>query len=247
MSYVDLIIKYLSGDLKQDEATSFEQELATNSELKREFEEVSVAYNLIRDQLQKRDEESFRKKLEDAMNHEEPSAEPRSQWFRLHWFIPLAAACSLAILYIFTLHKPGDERVLSRFYDPLSDPVVLAYNMNTRGVPEPGVIQYWEGDYRRSMEELSTRILEEKENKLLQLYYLLSAIELDRQDEALATLEFQVHDSMQLPDQALAWYTTLALFKSDRRQEALELLYTLSKQQGPYQSEAIKLEKVLLK
>ena len=66
MSYIDLIIKYLSGDLSREEATSFEKEMESNGELKREFEQQSAAYELIRDQLQKRDEEAFRTKLREA-------------------------------------------------------------------------------------------------------------------------------------------------------------------------------------
>ena len=48
MSYVDLIIKYLSGDLSREEATSFEKELESNDALKEAFEEQSAAYELIR-------------------------------------------------------------------------------------------------------------------------------------------------------------------------------------------------------
>ena len=64
MSYVDLIIKYLSGDLSQEEATSFEEEMESNDELRSMFEEYAAAYNLIRDQLRERDEKFFRRKLD---------------------------------------------------------------------------------------------------------------------------------------------------------------------------------------
>jgi len=59
MSYVDHIIKYLSGELSQEEASTFEKELESDAALKREFEEQSAAYRLIRDQLHKRDEKLF--------------------------------------------------------------------------------------------------------------------------------------------------------------------------------------------
>ena len=42
MSNVDHIIKYLSGEMKQDDAGSFEQELASNPVLKEEYENVSA-------------------------------------------------------------------------------------------------------------------------------------------------------------------------------------------------------------
>lgn len=247
MSYVDLIIKYLSGDLSREETTSFEKEMESNGELKREFEQQSAAYGLIRDQLQKRDDEAFRTKLQEAMSHPIPVTEPRKQWLLTRWYIPLAAACSLTILISVLLSHPGNERVLSRYYDPARDPVVLAYNQDTRGAPEFGILQYRNGDYQRSMELLSVRISEEGENKVFLLYYLLSAIELDRQDEVMGMVMVENPGKMDLPDQAITWYTTLALLKSDRREAALKKIHPLTKQHGPYHSDAIKLEKVLLK
>ena len=54
-------------------------------------------------------------------------------------------------------------------------------------------------------------------------------------------------DSLELLDQSITWYSALALIKSDRREAAQEKLHPLTEQQGPYQNDAIKLEKVLLK
>ena len=247
MSYVDLIIKYLSGDLQQEETTSFEKEMESNVELKREFEEVSTAYKLIRDQLQMKDEEAFRKKLEEVMDHEVPNAEPRSGWFRQRWYIPLAAACCLALLLIIPLSRPDNDKLLSRYFDPLDDPVILTYNQDTRGEMEAGIHQYRQGNYSKSMELISARISEDEENKLLQLYYLLSAIELDLQDEALGLISIEDPDRMHLTEQAITWYCTMALLKSGQRKEALERIHPLTEQHGPYQSDAQKLEKVLLK
>ncbi len=247
MSYVDLIIKYLSGDLQQEETTSFEKELESNVDLKREFEEVSAAYSLIRDQLQMKDQEAFRKKLVEAMDHEAPQAEPTKHWFRHRWYVPLAAACSLALLLIIPLNHPDNEKILSRYYDPQNDPVVLTYNQDTRGEPEAGIHQYSQGNYSKSMELISARISEEGENQLLQLYCLLSAIELNRQDEVFGLVSIEDPDNMVLTEQAIAWYSTMALLKSGKREEALEMIHPLTKQHGPYQSDALKLEKVLLK
>ncbi|MCK4879128.1 MAG: hypothetical protein KAS82_00665 [Bacteroidales bacterium] len=247
MSYVDLIIKYLSGDLSREEASSFEKELESNGELKREFEQQSAAYDLIRDQLQKRDEEVFRTKLQKAMSHELPLTEPRKMWLRTRWYIPMAAACALAIILSTLLSHPGNERVLARYYDPARDPVVLAYYQDTRGESEPGILHYRQGNYQRSMKLLSDRISEERENRQLQLYYLLSAIELDRQDEVMGMIVVNEPDSMDLPDQAITWYIALAHLKSGSREAALEKIHPLTEQHGPYQSDAIKLEKVLLK
>jgi len=248
MSYVDLIIKYLSGDLSLEEATSFKKEMESNDELRRTFEEYSAAYNLIRDQLRERDEMLFRRKLEEAMNHEAREPAHKAGWLKRGWYIPLAAACSLLFILAFLLDRPiGNARVLSRFYDPGSDPVIIALNQDTRGESDTGILLYYRGNYQGCMDTLSNRIANQGVNKTALLYYLLSAIELDRQDEVLGMMMDENGDSMDPPDQAIIWYTTLALLKSEHREAALAELHPLTRQPGPYRSDAIKLEKVLLK
>jgi hypothetical protein len=247
MSYVDLIIKYLSGDLSQEEATSFEKELESNDALKEAFEEQSAAYELIRDQLQKRDQNAFKAKLKEAMGHVVPLRTYRKEGFRTWWYIPPAVACSLAILLIILLRPPGNESVLARYYHPTKDPVVLAYYQNTRGESDPGIIQYRQGNYLESMELLSERLPQDKDNKLIRLYYLLSAMELDRQQEVMELINTEEPAPRDMLDQSIRWYSTLALIKSDRWEAALEKLHPLTELEGPYQNDAIKLEKVLLK
>jgi len=248
MSYIDLIIKYLSGDLSREEATSFEKEMESNDGLRNTFEEYSAAFDLIRDQLQERDELLFRRKLEEAMNHEARKPEHQTSWLKSRWYLPLAAACGLLFILTLLLVRPmGNERVLSRFYDPGRDPVIIALNQGTRGESDSGILQYYRGNYKGCMDTLSNRIANQGADKTALLYYLLSSIELDRQDEALEMMMVENRDSMDLPDQAITWYTALALLKSEQREAAVAELQPLIRQPGPYRSNAVRLEKVLLK
>ena len=127
------------------------------------------------------------------------------------------------------------------------DQVVLAYSQDTRGTYIPGISHYLLGDYRGAMELLSEQYTLDKDNKLIQIYLLLSSLELDRQQEVLEMLGPEHRPAKDVLDQSLCWYSTLALIKSDRREAALERLNPLTEQEGPYQSDAIRLEKVLLK
>ena len=246
MSYVDLIIKYLSGDLSSEESRAFEGRLESDAGLKAAFEEQSAAYDLIREQLQKRDQQAFEKKLAEAMGPTVPISAPGKTLKRLWWIVP-AIACFLAIVLILFLQKPGNERLFSRYHDPAGDPLVLAYYQQTRGKTEPGINHYRQGDYELAMDLLAVRISEEQENKLIQLYYLLAAIESDREQEALRLIEPETALPLDLLDQSIRWYSVLALLKSDRRAEALKLLKPLTDQAGSYQADALKLKKVLLK
>ncbi len=247
MSYVDLIIKYLSGDLSREEAISFEKELESNDALKEAFEAQSAAFGLIRDQLQKRDQQAFRAKLQEAMSNNASLSASRKAGLRSWWYLPSAVACSLAILFIILMNHPENARVFSRYHRPTKDPVVLALYQDTRGISEPGIIQYQQGNYVKAMELLSIRITEESDSKISLLYYLLSAMELDREQEVLELIRLEHSPPVSLIDQCISWYSTMALIKSDRREAALEKLHSLTEHEGPYQNDAIKLEKVLLK
>jgi len=247
MNYVDLILKYLSGELGPDETKSFEEALASNADLKKEFEEISAAHGLIRDQLQKRDELSFRQKLGEAMDHEPPpSALPRNG-FRPWWYLILGVAATVAILLAVFLNPPGKEKILNRYYVPEQDPVLLAYQQETRGEQETGVVLFRNGNYREAMIILEEAISEDPDNKVLLLYHLLSAMELNRETKSIDLVMEANLEPTQITDQALAWYATLALIKTDRQVEALGMLGPLTEVPGPYHSPAEKLQKFLLK
>lgn len=247
MNYVDLILRYLSGELSPDEAKSFQEELTSNAELKKEFEEVSSAYNLIRDQLQTMDELAFRNKLQEAMDRKLPAATPSRLHIRPRWYIPLAIAGTVAILLVLFLNQTGKEKILSKYYTPDQDPVILAYTQDTRGEQEAAIHYFQRGSYEKALKMLEFRIGEEPDNRILLLYYLLSAIEEDKESEAIERSMATNLDHKHLSDQAIAWYCSLALIKSDRREEAQAMLAPLLKESGPYRSNAEKLEKLLLK
>jgi len=246
MSYVDLIIKYLSGELSREESRAFEEELESNAELKKAYEEQSAAYHLIRSQLQQRDQEAFEAKLAGAMGQDKPHSLSRKPPLG-PWYLPPAIAGLLAIILILFFSRPGNERLFSRYHHPEKDPFVLACYQETRGEIEPGIKHYINGNFDRAMDLLSVRLAEDENNRLIRLFYLLSAMELDRQKEVLELIGQEASIPADLMDQCINWYSALALIKSDRRDEALKMLQTLKEQDGPYQSAAVKLEKVLLK
>ncbi len=115
---------------------------------------------------------------------------------------------------------------------------MLAYYQDTRGESEPGIIQYRQGNYLESMELLSERMAQDKDNKLIRLYYLLSAMELDRQQLVMELISTEEPAPRDMLDQSIRWYSTLALIKSDSREAALEKLHPLTEQEGLYQNDA---------
>lgn len=251
MNNVDLIIRYLSGEMNPEEASAFERDLASDPALRTLHEEVSDAYRLISDQLQKRDEALFRSKLQEILEARSGKEPERSRHNRPRWtlLLPLAAslAASLAILLGLYLSKPSDSRLLSRYYKPLTDPVILAYSQESRGGAEQGITLYQNGFYHEAMQEMSQLFQKDPENQLALLYSLLASVELDLQDSVTSRITAMEINMDQQLGQSLAWYTTLALLKSGQKKEAETWARALTEQPGPYLRDARRLQKMLLK
>jgi len=247
MNNVDHIIKYLSGEMKQDDARSFEQELASNPVLKEEYEDVSAAFQLIREQLQKRDRDAFRANLLEVMEKSAPKFQGKSFGHRTRWYFLLPLAGSLAILLAIFFMNRGSDRILTRFFDPDNDPVVLAFNQGTRGETESGIVLYLGGHYLKSREKMSDLMNRDPDNQLALLYYLLASMEVELQEEALEKVLVKPINTDHQLGQSIVWYTTLALVKSGHMEEAALQLRPLSEQPGPYQTDAVRLQKMLLK
>jgi len=247
MNNVDLFIKYLSGDMNPDEAGLLEDKLASDPGFKEEFEEVSSAYKLIRDQLRKRDLDDFTTTLVDVMEKSDgKQASPRPR-IRTWWYLPLALAGSLAILFTIFRYNPDGNKLFSRYYQPGEDPVLLAYSQGTRGPAESGILYFQLGQYAKTVEVMTGLIEKDTGNQLALLYFLLASIETGTQDQAiekLAPLDLSIDHQL---GQALYWYRAMALIKVDRFEEADLFLLALIEQQGPYQSMARSLQKKLLK
>lgn len=233
--------------MSQEEVRSFEKDLASDPVLKEEFEEVSAAYRLIRDQLRQRDEEAFRAKLMEVMEKPALKIQDRSyrHWPRWYFLLPLAGSVAI-LLAVFLMNQRGD-RILSRFFEPDKDPVILAFNQGTRGDSEPGIMLYHDGHYQESMDKMSELLEQDPENHLTLLFYLLASMELDLQEAVLGRVLTLAIDTEQRLGQSLNWYTTLALVKSGRLEEASTQILTLTEQPGPYQTDARRLQKMLLK
>lgn len=247
MNNVDHIIKYLSGEMNREEAGSFENNLAANQELKEEFDQVSEAYRLIRDQLQERDEANFKRRLLEVMESPAKGKKQASRPLQTRWYSLFALAASVALVLVIFLSQKGWDKQFSRFYHPEDDRIVLAHMQGTRGETESGILHYRLGDFPEALEIMSELLEQDQDNQLALLTYLLSSIETDREDQALDKLtSMKLNPDHQL-GQALYWYTALALIKSGRPEEAAPYLHVLIQQEGPYRSDARRLEKIVLK
>jgi hypothetical protein len=247
MNNVDLFIKYLSGELNREEIGLFEKRLAENPDLQREFDRVSAAYKLMEEELQQRDEEAFRKQLLEVMKHPAAGKAQPKRRMPVWWYYLLPLAASVAIILSIFLRPGSEDLMFSRYYRPENDQVVLTYMQGTRGKTETGILHYRLEQHTECMQIMQDLMEEEPQNLRARLYYLLSAIEAGQQDLAIEKLDGLAPNLDHPLGQAVTWYTALAYLKSDHPDEALNHLHSLVSREGPYQEDAIQLEKMLLK
>ena len=241
------MIKYLSGDLNQEESRALEQEIAQDKELSDAFNQVSAAYGLIGDQLRQRDEAAFRTKLREVMDHSSPGGAPVIKNRRSRWIFLVPLAASVAILVVLYIMNRGPERIYQVFFNPSEDPVILAFNQETRGDSESAISLFSQGQYEASMERTSEMLLQDPGNQLTLLFHLLAAMELNVEADVLNLVEAAEIDTGFALGRSLTWYQALAMVKSGRTMEASRLITVLTEQPGPYQSDAHKLQKMLIK
>jgi hypothetical protein len=247
MSNVDLFIAYHSGELKEQEARILEERLATDPALKKEYQAFNEVYTLIRDQLQKRDEHAFRTRLLEAMERNDPPPARNARYHRsyLYYLVPLAGAIALLIALMFSGRNP--DRLVSRFYHPERDQVLLAMNQVTRGASDQGVSLFREGKFKACMDEMNGQLKRDPGNNLALLYYLLASMEIDMEEIGLRKFEDTTLSGTGQLEQSVIWYATLAMVKSGRTEDAAENLETLVNGAGPYHPDAVRLQKMLLK
>jgi hypothetical protein len=247
MSNVDLFISYLSGELQDQEVSNLEERLSSDPALKKEFEAVSEAYSLIRDQLRKRDENAFRNKLMEAMERNNPApVRYIPSWRRWgYYLIPLAGALALLITLVFSGKDP--DRLLFRFYHPDQDPVLLAFNQVTRGESDRGAQLFREGKFKACMDEMKVQLETDPKNYPALLYYLLASMETGQEEAGLLRYEKTSPPVSDQLGQSLVWYASLAMMKSGRMEDAAANLEILVNSPGPYHPDAVRLQKILLK
>ena len=117
----------------------------------------------------------------------------------------------------------------------------------TRGKTETGILYYQLEQYTECIQIMGDLMEGDPHNLRARLYYLLSSIEEGQQDKAIEKLAGRGQNLDHPLGQAVTWYTALAYLKSDHPDEALVHLHSLVSRVGPYQEDAIRLEKMLLK
>lgn len=247
MKRVDHMIKYLSGELTKEDSIAFEKELKNNSELKEEFSNVEFLFNLMGEELKKKDEEDFRSALQAAGKKSGQATNSQKERLIRPWHLFMAIAASLAVLLSIFSNRQGNEKLFASSYHPEDDPVIETINENIRSESKlKELYKLWRKSEYKKCEELAYKQLRgDNSDQFAMLLFLLSSIEMDNEKAALAYLSsFEIKIESAL-GQSIIWYKTLAMIKLGETNKARELLSLLSAYPGPYQLDAGTLKKKL--
>ncbi|MGW8316876.1 MAG: tetratricopeptide repeat protein [Bacteroidales bacterium] len=243
MNNVDLFIKYLAGELDRKEAADLQRRLEADHQLRQEFQATSDAWDLVRTQLRKKDENDFKMRLLEVMERSVPEPVKRSP-FRSKWgIVALPLAGVLVLLLVLFVWFRDQDRLVARYYHPGEDPVVLALSDISRGGAKPGILLYNQGRYGECMEEMGQLLQKDPSYRQALLYYLLASIENGNEAEGLRMYDIYQGDQNEQVDQAINWYAALAMIKTGRKKEASALLAPLAERSGPYRRDARQLLK----
>lgn len=243
MNNVDLFIKYLAGELDRKEAAELERKLEADHQLRQEFEATSNAWDLVRAQLRKKDENDFKMRLLEVMERSEPGPLKRGP-FRSRWgVVALSMAGMLALVLVLFVWFRDQDRLVTRYYRPGEDPVILALSDVSRGGTQPGILLYNQGKYGGCMEEMGQLLQKDPEDRQALLYYLLASMENGNEAEGLRMYDIYQGDQNEQVDQAINWYAALAMIKTGKKKEASALLAPLAERSGPYRRDARQLLK----
>jgi tetratricopeptide (TPR) repeat protein len=247
MKYVDHIIRYLSGDLNADENLEFEEQLSSDPALRDEYRQVSEAYSLIREGFRKKDTEAFRQKLRQAMERSPAVTPPEKRRQNPAMLLILSVAASLAILLVILTLTGREDHLFNGFYQPKEDPVILAMSQDSRGNTGTGITLWQREEYAASQHYLGELLEEDPGNRSALLFYLLSSLELGKEEDAIRKVLRQEIGYAHPAERAIAWYTGLAMIRSGRYEEASRYIQPLAEHKGSYDREARKLQGELSK
>ena len=244
MKRVDQILSYLAGEMVAEERLDFEKVRKRDAALQRDYEQLSRAWKLVRDECREQDEAAFQKALTKAMTQPPPQQGISKGRKRLWWFIiPLAA--SLAMLLATPMMRKQDS-AFPRFFHPEKDGIVQALGQESRAPGGNMASLYFLEAYEACYLRAGMKLEEDPGDQLARLFLYLSACETGHEIQALEKGGSPPEPASSL-DQAVTWYHILLLVKTGDFQEARAKAGYLAGSDGPYAADAHKLKRRLQK
>jgi len=263
MKYVDQILDYLAGELNPENKDQFEKDLLLNKEMKKEFDTIQLIEEKLKeiyhtdirnntdrlkalleilydDDLRKYsgppespEENELIRNIQQSMEHHKPARKNSGLNFSIVLtVISIAAAITLAL--IFSFHKPSDNKLFAQYFKPQKDMTLISLMESTRGDVNPGILLYFNGHYKESIEYLKTDLLNADPAIDIRLFYLLSCLEINCGEDLSELLKTDTLEYETEIEQAFLYYSSLYMLHNENIDGASIRLKYLTKKRNSY-------------
>lgn len=248
----DHIVRYIRGELSEQEAKQVEAMMEVDEELRRE-----VSFHR---QLMEGLEKQLRNKVKARLEEQEAAANPENNKKRLPSLRPYWQVAAIGILVLSSgiisallyLQQPSAESIAADQFEPYPNHITQQYRGIKQKQEKPPLLvkamnYYSAHRYQAAISHLKT-VVEKDNGSALTHFYLANAYMADEKPEKsvkhLKTARRKnLPDKFKLPNQ---WFLALAYLKANQKQKANQVLEKIQQQSDDYyMQEAKELQKAL--
>jgi len=185
-------------------------------------------------------ESAFQSKLENIMSKQpsQKSRSPSDRPWRLYGGAALLMAAAIALMVIIIIPKSDLKNLAFSYYDPVNDPLLELYTLQTRSQDIKALGFLKEGRYEDARTNLENIISSEKEDEILSLFYAITCYETNEPGKALELLEELSESRNDTVSYHAKWYLSLIYIMQDQENTAQLRLEELAKTEGWYRKKA---------
>ncbi len=242
----EIIEKYIDGDLEGQELLDFEKLLATDPDIKRDYQ-LSLEIN---NSVGEDDIIALRETIA-YMYDEESKIKRLPNVFRKRRFYYAAASVALLLAtggLVQRLAGPdlNNEAIFDKYYTPYE--VTVTYRSGNEKIDKlllTAMERYEEQDYEKAL-VLFEEVLESRKNDMaINLYSGISYMEEEMYNEAKSSFNTIISDNDNLFVEQAKWFTAMCYIKTENNEKAKEVLNNLIEEESSYKNHAIKVIKDL--
>lgn len=240
-SDIELIEKYLQGDLTVAEVIAIESRLKNDKEFAGRYRQEAAIYKALKDQ----EALDFLNVVSETVNSGSKSAGAKILSLgKLMWSLA-AVFCVLTVAYIAIRDDQSNQELFEQYYETY--PLITIERGESDEVLKKLNQHYADKAWNEVLTDLSTvREGAMMDTPLTDLYEGISYLNLDQPDQAIAVLEkYKSSPANPMMQETLLWYLSLAYMAADRGVEAKETLKTLGELLSPDSARAEEVKALL--
>ena len=245
-SNLNLIEKYIDGDLKGKELLSFEELLSTNHDIKRDYNlSLEINNSIIEDDVM-----ALRETM-DYLYEDETKVKRIPSTFKKRRFYYAAASAALLVAaggLVQRLNNPDLDSfaAFEKYYTPYEVSVTYrSGNTEADRILINALERYEDHDYEQAL-VLFEEVLEYRQKDMaVNLYSGISYMEEEKYKKAANSFNDIISDNDNLFIEQAKWYLAMCYLKTENTDKAEDVLNEIVQEESYYKSQAIKLLKDL--